>query len=891
MTKRKPLLPRLFLALASLFALGLPGRAESELDQLYCAGWHAHLAPMDSSANRKYAPDRMVDILHLAIDVTPDFVKRTVAAKVTLKFKPIAKPLAELKLDGVDLLVSNATGTEAIAAYQATREHVILTFATPIPADKETSVTITYTCEPRQGFYFRTEAMGYPKGDDHVFTQGEANEARHWYPCFDEPNEKFTSEVTAHIPEGMIALSNGRKLSEAKDAATGLVAVRWLQDKPHVNYLVTLCAGYFKKVEDKHRDIPMAFYTTPSEFPQAANSFRDTKNAMTFFEEEIGVPYPWAKYDQVCVHDFVAGGMENTSQTTLTMNTLFADETENINDSRGLVAHELAHQWFGDLVTTKDWSHLWLNEGFATYYDALHDGHMYGPDQLKYHMRNNARSFLDTPNDVIPIVYRKFDTAMEQFGFRAYPKGSWILHMLRGQLGADLYRKCIKTYLERHQYGNVVTDDLKKVVEELSGRSFDQFFDQWVYHAHHPELEVNYSWDARAKLAKLSIKQNQKLSDDVLLFNFPLQVRFKTKETTTDREITVKEKAEDFYFPLAEAPEIVRVDPEGIVLAKVAFTLPNAMLYAQLADQGDVLGRLLAVEQIGARKEKEGLAKLKQALNSDPFYGVRLEASKALRAIHSPEAREILLASATQSDARVRRQVVDDLGSFYHEDSYAAARKVLGQEKNPAVAVEALRDIAGYNRPEVREVLLKNLDAKSYKNSLATAAINGMRSQDDPSYIAPLREALVRRAADFRTGGLSAGLGALAYLARNDTNRDEVREFLIGYVNDPRQRIADAAINALGTLGDPKAAPVLEKFAAGKDAPERAAAERALAAVRAARKPVDDFKNLRTEVMDLQKTNRDLRRDLDELKKKLEALTPATESAKKPKDTLNRVKK
>ena len=149
--------------------------------------------------------------------------------------------------------------------------------------------------------------------------------------------------------------------------------VHWSQEKPHANYLISLCAGYFKKVEDKFRDIPIAFYTPASEINEAQISFRDTKDMLTFFEKEIGVPYPWAKYSQVCVNDFVEGGMENTSCTTLTDNTLFTDATENIRNSEGLVAHEMAHQWFGDLVTCKDWSHIWLNEGFATYYETLYN--------------------------------------------------------------------------------------------------------------------------------------------------------------------------------------------------------------------------------------------------------------------------------------------------------------------------------------------------------------------------------------------------------------------------------------------------------------------------------------------------------------------------------------
>src|SRR5437762_1197810 len=520
---------------SSLFA-----RTGTEATAIECVKSATFLAPLDSPEHLKYARDREIDILHLALDVTPDFKLRTVAGKATLRFKPIARTFQELKLDAVDLAVESLTATETILGYQVTDKQIVVTFEQPIPPAKEASVTITYRAEPASGLYFRTPEMGYKEGDTHLFSQGEEIEARHWYPCFDSPNEKFTSEMICHVPDGMTVVSNGRLVAEEKDA-NGWVAVRWLQDKPHVNYLISLVAGYFKKVEDKYKDVPLAFYTPPSEINEAPNSFRDTKDIMAFFEQEIGVPYPWAKYYQVCIYDFTAGGMENTSLTILTDSTLHPTSFENLHDSEGLIAHELAHQWFGDLVTCKDWANVWLNEGFATYYEKLYENHKHGRDDFLYGMYHSAKAILVHANQTNAIVRRDFKSPDEQFNYLAYPKGSWILHMLRGEVGEELYRRAIKTYLQRYQFGNVTTEDLKAVFEELSGRSFDQFFDQYVYHAGHPELNVAYSWDEKSKLAKVAVQQTQKLSADVLLFNVPLTVRFKSKSGTQDRQITVKE--------------------------------------------------------------------------------------------------------------------------------------------------------------------------------------------------------------------------------------------------------------------------------------------------------------------------------------------------------------
>src|ERR1051325_757011 len=224
------------------FVPSISARTETEEAALECRKSETFLAPLDSPDHRKYAPDREIDILHLALDVTPDFKQRTIAGKATLKFKTIAKPFQELKLDAVDLVVESLTATEKTLGYQVTDKQILVTFEQPIPPDKEASVTITYHAEPTSGLYFRTPEMGYKEGDTHLFSQGEEIEARHWYPCFDSPNEKLTSEVICHVPEGMTVVSNGRKVAEEKDA-NGLIAVRWLQDKPHANYLISLVAG------------------------------------------------------------------------------------------------------------------------------------------------------------------------------------------------------------------------------------------------------------------------------------------------------------------------------------------------------------------------------------------------------------------------------------------------------------------------------------------------------------------------------------------------------------------------------------------------------------------------------------------------------------------------
>jgi len=843
----------------------------------HCRWCAAQFAPaaVDSPAYRKYAPDRRVDLLHLALDVTPDFKARTVAGTAMLTFKPIATPLEELRLDAVELRVASVTSTEKLVAHQVTDREIVLHFAPPVPVGKEARVTVKYSAEPRKGLYFRTPEMGY--AETHLWTQGEPGEARYWFPSIDHPVEKFTSEVTCRVPAGMVALSNGRQVS-AQPGAGGLVAFHWAQEKPHVTYLITLVAGQLKKIEDKHRDIPLEFWTTPSDIAAAPNSFRHTKHMMQFFEREIGVNYPWAKYGQAAVHDYHWGGMENTSLTTLNFRTLFTAETENLFSSDSLVAHELAHQWFGDLVTCKDWSHIWLNEGFATYYDWLWQGDFGGTNETLHALYSAAKGILANQNETRGIVWRKFGDPEEMFNYLAYPKGAWVLHMLRCQLGADLYRKCVRTYMDRHAYGSVETADLRKVIEELSGRSYERFFEQWVHGIGAPTLDVTYAWDEKAKLARVSVKQTQKISDEAHLFQFPLTLRFKSKSGVTDHVVQVRDKEEDFYLPLKAAPDVVRVDPGLTLLARINFKPAAPMLFAQFADKSDFIGQHHALDNLAGRSDGETIAKLKAALNSDSHYAIRSRAAELLKQARTDESLAALISSLaptereTVRDARVRNAIVAALGGFYHEDAFAALKQSLATEKNPGIQATALRALGPYAKPEARDLLVKFLNTPSYRDRLAEAAIAGMKAQEDPAFVAPLLAALQAHEATLMSTVFSAGLDALATLARNEAKKDSLRDFLTARVNSSKERVRLAAITALGTLEDPRAIAALETFTGlAADRPEKTAADKALVLLRTARKPGEDLKGLRTEVLDLQKSNREMKKDLEMLKKKLEA--------------------
>lgn len=857
--------------LSLLLAVVLAVPAHSSAHELICAGAFRGAA-QSSSAPRQYVPQRQIDILHLALDVTPLWLERAVEGIATLTYTPLPGEVREFVLHAVDLRVSQVRSSAELQGWENTGEELVFTFREPLPPGVEQRLSIDYKAFPRRGLYFRTAAMGYQLEDEHLFTQGEDIEARHWYPAHDAPNDRFTSEITCRVPEGLVVLSNGKLMSE-ESLGNGMKSVRWLQDKPHVNYLISLVAGKFERIADEYNGIPLAFYTLPSESQYAQNSFRDTKDMMGFFEREIGMPYPWNKYYQVCVQDYAYGGMENTTISTLNHGTLFPDEAENLRSSRGLVAHELVHQWFGDLVTCKDWSEIWLNEGFATYYAHLYTLHREGRDEFLYELHHSANAFINRGVDEArPIVFRNYNRSMELFGYLVYPKGAWVLHMLRSEMGEELFREAVRVFLERHQFGVVETHDLMAAVEQVTGRSWHQFFDQWIFHPHHPEIEAAYAWEEKTGLARLNIKQTQPLTNGISLFNFPLKVRFKGEFGTVERTIRVKDREDTFYFPLPSAPAIVRLDPDYTVGAKFQFDPPRPMLLAQARDESDMMGRLFAARQLAKWKDIDTVNELARVLREDSFHGVRIEAARTLRQIQTQPALEALIASADQSDARVRHQVVIQIAGFFHPAARNFALAVLERERNPLIRQSAVASLGAYGDESLVEVIAAELAARSFRNWAAEGAVSALRARRDEETIPALLEVVRDRAWEFTPNGLGQALNTLALLARESDDKTEVYEILLGHAEGQRERIRVQAITALGKLADERALAPLEAWAGGhKDWPETSAAERAREAIRAGRGTAGDLGPIRGELLKLQRENESLRKDLDELKKQVEA--------------------
>ena len=815
---------------------------------------------------RKYARDRLVDIQNLALEVTPDFTKRTVSGTVTISFTPIASPLPSLELDAVSLTIEEVGATGAIVTdHSNTGEKLRVTFKEPVLPDQPVTLKVRFYVQPDRGFLFRTPEMGYPEGDTQAWSQGEAEYHRYWFPCYDFPNERFTSEIICHAPPEMQVISNGRLLSKSPDAA-GLTAWHWKQETPHVNYLIALAAGYFHKIEASAGGVPMALYVPPSEKAQAELAFQDTAKIMEFYQKETGVPFPWVKYDQVYCHDFLAGGMENTSATFMAASMLYPAEAERLDTVHRLDAHELAHQWFGDLVTCRDWSHLWLNEGFASYYTVLYEEQKNGREGMLYSLHKEAQRVLDKV-DPRPMVWKDYGEPMQQFDDRAYPRGAWVLHMLRSQLGPDLFRKCITAYLQRHRNGIVSTDDLQDVLEDLSGRSFDQFFDQWVHHGGFPNLKASYEWDAAQKQARVNVRQTQKVDEKIPMFRFPLPIRFHYTGADGKAEImnvsaTVSGAEETFSFTLPAQPTLMRLDPDYTVLAKWEFTPPPPMLEEQL--KADYFSRLLAVGILKERKDHVSVEKLTALLMNDPEHTIRRAAADALGQAGTDEARKALSNALTQEDERVRSAAVNALAGQWHPGAHAALTALSAVEKNPVILTDIINSWGAWPAADV----LPWLTRPSYHGMIAAAAVKAARGQFRQEASAGIRSLLEQKPRVLDARDAAAALDTLAFLSQ-DSKDTSLQPFIASYVSDTRPDLATAAVRALGTLGDPRSTGLLRTASDNKSWPRlAAAATEALNRIQTPNEVPAQVKEAFGKMEALQRTTDELKQKLADLEKK-----------------------
>ncbi|HEY3803773.1 MAG TPA: M1 family metallopeptidase [Kofleriaceae bacterium] len=753
----------------------------------------------------KFAPDRVVDIQHIALALDVDPAARTVRGTATLRAAAIG-PVTAVELDAVELDIAKVAANGKAAEFRHDGKKLRVTLPAPLAAGAELVLAIEYSGSPRRGLYFVAPDDGYPHRPTQVWTQGQDEDSRYWFPCFDSPNEKATSEVTVTVPATMFAVSNGTLVSDK--TAGGKRTLHWRLDVPHSAYLVTLCVGDFASIETKWRDTPVVYYVERGREAAAERTLARTPEMLELFSKLFGVPYPYPRYAQVFVADFIFGGMENTSATTLTDTVLLDERAAIDHDVDSLVSHELAHQWFGDLVTCRDWGEGWLNEGFATYSEYLWREHHEGRDAADLELDEWADGYFgeDGSRYRRTIATKLYEEPIDVFDHHLYEKGGRVLHMLRDVLGDDAFWRALAHYLAKHRHGVVESRDLARAIEDATGKSVDWFISQWVIDgAGHPELDVELAWDAEHELAVVTVEQTQHVDAHTPLFRVPSRVRFRVDKKDIDVPIELIEKQHAFRIPLPAEPTQMIFDPGEIVLAVRTIKKSEPMWIAELAGATLAIDRSAAAKALGKRGGAAAERALGDALERDKFWAVRAAAAAGLAQIRNDAARDRLIKRLrAEVHPRARRAIARALGDFIHDAHAGAALAALVDKGDASYFVEAEACLALGKTRHARagELLRKAATRDSYTDVIRQHAYRGLAEARDDSALGLLADAIRW---GHVTQGRRAAAGALAQLMRGRRDREarDVRERLELLLTDRDFRVQAAAVEALGVIGDP----------------------------------------------------------------------------------------
>jgi aminopeptidase N len=506
--------------------------------------------------------------------------QKTFSGDTTIQLKPLKANFNSLILDAADMTFESIkldpAGTN-LQYEQADEKLTVRLDRNYAPGDL-ISVRLKYSSKPKKGVYFVEAEENHPA---QTWTQGEAEENHHWFPCYDYPDDKATTEQYITVPAGETAIANGEPL-EATDNPDGTKTFHFKMPVVHSSYLTSFVAGKYAKVTDQYKNIPLGFYVFPGQEAIAPKVFGRTKDMIRVYEELTKVDFPYNKYDQTMVSEFKFGGMENITATTLADSEILFAAMGLGGEGIDLVSHELAHSWFGDLVTCKSWSELWLNEGFATYMEAAYREKTFGHADYLRKIREDANQFM--ASDAVNKKRRglfyaeaRGDDALFD-GSNApiiYQKGGAVLHTLHETVGDENFWKAINIYLNAHKFGSVESTDLKKAMEETSGKDLTWFFDQWVYKGGYPMLSIRQVYNPRTRKLNITVSQMQK-ADAVTpaAFILPLEIEIETAKGSKTEKLDISKKIQSFSLPVDGKPLKITVDNDEKIPLKTVKLIP-----------------------------------------------------------------------------------------------------------------------------------------------------------------------------------------------------------------------------------------------------------------------------------------------------------------------------
>jgi aminopeptidase N len=766
--------------------------------------WSYQAAAFDEATGRdmrNYPPDRLVDYKHMKLQMKfEDLDDSRFDAVETLTFTPLGSGTRGLALDAVDLKIKSVKLESKPVEHSHDGRRLSLRFDSALMPGQTYELIIEYSCDrPIEGMTFTPSSPDAPNYSAEVHTQGETNFNRHWFVCHDFPNERLSTELIVDVPADFSVSSNGKLVSSLTSG--GRSVWHYLQEKPHVAYLVSLIIGKFDVVAIPHPRVKMNVWVPQGMGDRVLQTYGRTGEMIDLFEKRFGVPYPWDRYDQLCAKNFGAGGMENTSATTM-YPTAILDKTALLDgDIDGLIAHELCHQWTGDYITCKGWEHIWLNEGWATLGSALWNEQRFGPEGYLDSIRGSfSVARRDKTSNDTAMVSQVYGHPGETFRRAAnpYPKGASILHMLRMMLGEDVFWKGVSLYMTRHGLGVAETSDFRYAMEEVSGLGLEWFFDQWCYRPGTPELDVKIRYEGETRELFVDVLQRQQIDARTPAFRFTLPVLARTSGGDATFNIEVTEKATAFRTVLDAPPSIVAVDPNLHVLKTITTDKPLPMWITQAKDGPTIAARHEAVEELAKHDDPEIIALLTQMISDETIrHTLRNTAADSLAALGSTQAKEALVSIAKKgvSEARVRSTLTEKLERIDKEQAVLILADLAKNDQSYATRVAAIQGLAHHKANEHADLIVELVDFASQNDQVRNAALRALSDLDESR---GLELAIKYSAYGYVDRSRPRAIDCVGRLAKHD--KEKAVEFLVKLLDDPESRAVGAAGSALADL-------------------------------------------------------------------------------------------
>lgn len=642
-------------------------------------------APNPALKIYRETPTKVNDLVHTKLDVRFDYKKRYLYGKEWVTLKPHMYATDSLRLDakGMDLktiaIVKNGKNIPLKFTYDSLTVNIKLDKT--YQGGENYTVYIDYTSKPNEfkakGSAAISDAKGLyfinPDGTEkdkpvQIWTQGETEGSSVWFPTIDKPNQKTTDEIAMTVPAKYVTLSNGR-LASQKVNADGTRTDTWKMELPHSPYLFMMAVGDFKIYKDTWRGKEVSYYLEPKYAPYAKEIFGFTPEAMEFYSKTLGVDYPWNKYSQIVVRDYVSGAMENTTATLhgeYVQGTAREMADRDFDGGRSTTVHELFHQWFGDYVTAESWSNLTVNESFADFSETMWAEYKYGKDAGDAHIHSDMVNYLSQPNAKTKNLVRfNYNDKEDMFDVVTYQKGGRILYMLRNYIGNAAFYKGLGIYLKTNAFKNGEAQQLRLALEEASGKDLNWFFNQWYYGAGHPVLNITYKWDEATKMQTVYLQQTQ----DGNAFILPMAVDIYAGGKKTRHQVWMREKTDTLTFSSATKPDLVNVDGDKVILTKKTDTKTLDEYVFQYANAPLFLDRFEAIDGVKSKQSEKAAQKLIIAAMTDKFYQLRIKAINAANITTSDDVRNAavpILVKLAQTDENnaVRAAAVTALGKL-----------------------------------------------------------------------------------------------------------------------------------------------------------------------------------------------------------------------------------